>query len=146
MPLWLIYHPEGTFEDASVKRSFSQDITSIYTKAGLPAFYVVVNFIKLRGSDTYIGGHANTGNNPFVRIAIDHIAVRQPDDDAAYRSVRNRIDQILKPYIADKGYDWEFHVGETERRLWRIQGIDPPPFKSEQERVWFEMNKAVAWK
>ncbi|KAM0712703.1 hypothetical protein Q7P35_000150 [Cladosporium inversicolor] len=110
---------------------------------GLPAFYVVVNFIKLAGNDVYIGGRPNT-ETPFIRIVINHIAITQPNTGEAYHRVTTRISQILKPYIADKGYDEEFHVDETERRLWRIQGMDPPPFESEQERVWAAANKAVA--
>lgn len=144
MPLWLIYHPTGTFEDDATKQAFSRDITKMYTNIGLPAFYVVVNFVKLPGNDIYIGGRPNT-SIPFIRVAIDHIAVRTPDSDEAYRGVTERVSNVLKSYIADKGYDWEFHVDETERRLWRIQGLDPPPFKSEQEKVWATANKAMAF-
>ncbi|CCF33378.1 hypothetical protein CH063_05583 [Colletotrichum higginsianum] len=46
MPLWIIYHPEGTFEDDASKEAFSADITKFYTTIGLPAFYVVANFIS----------------------------------------------------------------------------------------------------
>lgn len=144
MPLWLIYHPPGTFEDDATKQAFSRDITKMYTNNGLPAFYVVVNFIKLDGNDTYIGGRPNT-SNPFIRISIDHIAIHAPNTDEAYRGVTDRVSHVLKPHIADKGYDWEFHVDETERRLWRIQGLDPPPFKSEQERMWATANKVIAF-
>ncbi|GAB7326090.1 hypothetical protein MBLNU13_g10114t1 [Cladosporium sp. NU13] len=106
MPLWIIYHPTGTFEDNATKEALSRDITAMYTDRGLPAFYVLVNFIKLAGVDVYIGGRPNI----------------------------------------HKGYDEEFHVDETERRLWRIQGMDPPTFGSEQERLWAAANKAVALK
>lgn len=143
MPLWLIYHPPGTFEDNATKQALSRDITAMYTDRGLPAFYVVVNFIKLAGNDVCIGGRPNT-DIPFIRIVVNHIAITQPNTDEAYHRVTTRISQILKPYIADKGYDEEFHIDETERRLWRIQGMDPPPFESEQERVWATANKAVA--
>lgn len=126
-----------------MQQALSRDITAMYTDRGLPEFYVVVNFIKLAGDDIYIGGRPNTGN-PFIRIVINHIAITQPNTDEAYHRVTTRISQILKPYIADKGYDEEFHVDETERRLWRIQGMDPSPFGSEQERLWAEANKVVA--
>lgn len=145
MPLWIIYHPTGTFEDNATKEALSRDITAIYTDRGLPAFYVLVNFIKLAGVDVYIGGRPNTGN-PFIRIVINHIAITQPNTDEAYHRVTTRINLILKPYIADKGCDEESHVDETERRLWRIQGMDPPTFGSEQERLWAAANKAVALK
>lgn len=99
----------------------------------------------MAGNDVYMGGRPNT-ENPFIRIMINHIAITQPDTDEAYRRVTTRISQILKPYVADKGYDEEFHVDEIERRLRRIQCMDPPPFGSEQERLWVTANKAVAMK
>jgi hypothetical protein len=145
MPLWLIYHPTGTFEDDATKQALSRDITAMYTDRGLPEFYVVVNFIKLDGNEVYVGDRPNT-ETPFIRIVINHIAITQPNTDEAYHRVITRISQILRPYIADKGYDEEYHVDETERRLWRIQGMDPPPFGSEQERLWATANKAVALK
>jgi hypothetical protein len=80
MPLWNIYHPEGTFEDNASKESLSKDITAIYHDgpAALPKFYVIVNFIKLPQNSTYIGGIPNTGT-PFIRLKIDHIAVTLPN-------------------------------------------------------------------
>jgi len=129
MPLWLIYHPTGAFEDDTIKQALSRDITAMYTDRGLPAFYVVVNFIKLTGNDVYIGGRSNTEKR-FIRIVINHIEITQPNTDEAHHRVTTKISQILKPYIADMGYDEEFHVDETERRLWRIQGMDPPPLEA----------------
>ncbi|EKG12659.1 Tautomerase [Macrophomina phaseolina MS6] len=145
MPLWIIYHPPGTFEDDASKEALSKDITKIYAEAGLPAFYVIVNFVKLPTSDTWVGGEPRKAN-PFIRMTIDHIAVRLPNKDQAYYNTTKRIDAALKPHIADKGYDWEYHVDETERRLWKINGLIPPPFKSEEERIWAKENKPVPWK
>ena len=142
MPLWVIYHPSGTFEDNESKQALSKDITANYTSIGLPAFYVIVNFVKLDGNNMYIGGRPNTGK-PFIRISIEHIAVHVPNADEAYRRVCDSIDKALKPHVADKGYDWEYHVDETERRLLRVQGIDPPQWKSEAEKMWVRENKAV---
>ena len=142
MPLWLIYHPKGTFEDNASKQALSEDITKMYTAIGLPKFYVIVNFIKLDGNDTWIGGRPNT-SNPFVRIQVDHIAVRLENDDKVYASVTAGIDRALKPHIADRGYDWEYHVDETERRLWKVQGIDPPQHGSAREKEWAEANKPL---
>ena len=56
MPLWLIYHPTGTFEDNATKQALSRDITAMYTDRGLPAFYVAVNFIKLAGNEKLENG------------------------------------------------------------------------------------------
>lgn len=52
---------------------------------------------------------------------------------------------MLKPHVADKGYDWEYHIDETPRSLWRINGLVAPPFRSLAERKWFEENKASVW-
>jgi phenylpyruvate tautomerase PptA (4-oxalocrotonate tautomerase family) len=146
MPLWNIYHPEGTFEDKESKQALSKDITKIYHEgpAALPKFYVIVNFIKLPQESTYIGGEPNT-STPFIRLKIDQIAVRLPNDDKVYNSMTSRVDAAIKPHIADKGYDWEFHIDETERRLWKVQGFIPPPNKSEGEKLWRDLNKAVPW-
>ncbi|KAI6802862.1 hypothetical protein KC361_g1027 [Hortaea werneckii] len=144
MPLWSIYHPTGTFEDDASREALSKDITKFYTSIGLPPFYVIVNFITLPGNAMWIGGRPNTGN-PFIRLKIDHIAVTLPNEDEAYKRVTANIDAALKPHIADRGYDWEYHVDETERRLWKIQGMYAPPFKSEEEKKWFDANKPLPW-
>lgn len=109
----------------------------------LPAFYVVVNFIKMPENTAWVGGEAVSKERPFIRLAIEHIAVHAPNEDEAYRRTANRVDAAIKPHIADKGYDWEFHIDETERRLWRINGLYPPPFQSEEEKVWSRENRAV---
>ncbi|KAH7357494.1 putative oxalocrotonate tautomerase [Pyrenochaeta sp. MPI-SDFR-AT-0127] len=144
MPLWLIFHPEGTFEELASKRDLTQDITKIYTDIGLPSFYVVVNFIKTSAGDTWVGGEHVT-KKPFIRLVAEHIAVNMPNNDEAYKRVTTRIDQALKPHIADKGYNWEFHVDETERRLWKVNGMIPPAFGSEEEKLWVKENRAVSF-
>jgi hypothetical protein len=144
MPLWQIYHPPGTYEDPATKVAFAEDITKIYTNIGLPAFYVVVNFIPLPKEDILVGGQAIVGK-PFIRIVITQIAVRLPDDDASYNRNTAAIDKVLVPHVADKGYDWEYHVDETERRLWKINGMKPPPWKSEEEKLWAKENRPVPY-
>ncbi|KAJ4408156.1 hypothetical protein N0V91_003504 [Didymella pomorum] len=139
MPLWLIFHPDGTFEDDASKEALCTDVTKIYTGVGLPAFYVVVNFIKMPGNTMWVGGKKLT--KPFIRVAIEHIAVTLPNEDEVYKNTANKIDATLKPHVLDKGYDCEFHVDETERRLWKIQGMFPPPFKSEGEKTWARENR-----
>ncbi|ETS81267.1 hypothetical protein PFICI_06269 [Pestalotiopsis fici W106-1] len=144
MPLWLIYHTDDTFVDNESKAALSRDITKFYTNLSLPAFYVVVNFIKLNGNDMWVGGEPRSGK-PFVRITIDHIAIHVPDDDAIYHRTTARFDELLKPHVADKGYSWEFHVDETERRLWKVNGFIPPAYKSAGEQLWVKENKAVPY-
>ena len=143
MPLWLIFHPDGTFEDDASKEALAADITKIYTGIGLPAFYVITNFIKMSGNTMLVGGKKISPDKPFIRIAIEHIAVNLPNEDNAYKKTANAVDAALKPHVADKGYDWEFHIDETERRLWKINGMFPPEFQGEGERIWREENRAV---
>ncbi|KAA8644985.1 hypothetical protein EYZ11_008715 [Aspergillus tanneri] len=146
MPLWQIYHPPGSFEDDSSRAAFAEDITKIYTSHGLPAFYVVINFIKLDHQDIFVGGKQKTKTEKlFIRLVITHIAVKLPDEDAAFLQMTSRIDQALKPHIIDKGWDFEYHVDETDRRLWKINGIIPPPFRSEEEKIWSRENRPVPY-
>jgi len=56
------------------------------------------------------------------------------------------ISQTLKPYIIDRvELDWELHISETPRDLWRTKGIDPPPAHSDAEKMWVEKNKPVPY-
>jgi hypothetical protein len=125
MPLWLVYHPEGTFTTTGSKQALAADITSIYTAGGLPAFYVVVSFIPLSAGSCFVGGQAPS--KPFIRLTVDHLAVHFVDDKARALRMITKIDQVLKPHIADKGYDWEFSIDETPREFWKINGFIPPP-------------------
>ncbi len=66
-------------------------------------------------------------------------------DAERHRGMTTRIVAALKPHVADRGYDFEFHVDETERNLWMVNGLTPPPFKSEAEKLWFRENRPVEW-
>ncbi|KAK4201942.1 putative oxalocrotonate tautomerase [Triangularia verruculosa] len=146
MPLWLVYHPEGTFSTPEEKKALTTDIIKIYTMAGLPAFYVIVNFIKLTDDNIFIGGeNPSQRDKPFIRLVAEHIAVHVTNDSGREERTIKRIDEALKPHIADKGYDWEWHVDETPRALWKINGLVPPPFGSKAEKEWFDLNKPVSW-
>ncbi|KAE8141912.1 putative oxalocrotonate tautomerase [Aspergillus pseudotamarii] len=146
MPLWQIYHPPGTFTTSTEKAAFAQAITENYTSVGLPAFYVVVQFHQLDPTNVFVGGHPRPETaRPFVRIVIAHIAIRLPDTDAAYDQAASKIDRVLKPHALDKGYDVEYHVDETERRMWKINGLIPPPWKSDAELLWVRENRPVVY-
>ncbi|KAK3358012.1 putative oxalocrotonate tautomerase [Lasiosphaeria hispida] len=134
MPLWLIYHPEGTFT-SDAKEALAAEITSIYTAVGLPAFYVVINFISLPNSSIFVGGRNPPPEKPFIRFSVDHIAVHLGGDVKRQAGITARIETKLKPHIADRGYDYEFHVDETPRELWRINGFIPPPLTSVGRRT-----------
>ncbi len=126
MPLWLVFHPEGTFITPESKQAMAADITTLYTTAGLPAFYVGGNFSTLPHTNIFVGGK-NTQERPFIRFMVDHLAVHFGDDAERKLRVVNKLDALIKPHVADKGYDWEFHIDETPRELWKINGFIPPP-------------------
>lgn len=133
MPHWQIYHTPDAFQDDEHKQILAKAITSNYTREGvaMPAFYVVVNFIQVSHSSHYVGGEqASSRGKPFVRIAIAHIHINLPRDEKAYKSVTDSIDRLLEPHIQDKGYDWEYHIEETERHLWKINGLAPPQVRT----------------
>ena len=129
MPLWLIYHPEGTFPTPEAKQALVSSITSLYTGGGLPAFYVVVQFITQPPSSIFVGGTNPPADKPFIRFAVDHLAVHFSKDDERRLRVMSRLEELIKPHVADKGYDWELSIDETPRELWHINGIAPPPCK-----------------
>jgi hypothetical protein len=42
-----------------------------------------------------------------------------------------KVDEALRPFIAEQGWDWEYSVIETRRDLWKINGMVPPGTASE---------------
>jgi len=118
MPLWKIFHPPSTFTDPETKSSLSKTITKLYSSSGLPAFYVVVLFIPVDPENMYVGGVSRPSPNddktkpgpdsskPFIRVTIEHVARKMPDHEAQKLFIW-AVDRVLKPHIADKGYDWE---------------------------------------
>ncbi|EKG14337.1 hypothetical protein MPH_08517 [Macrophomina phaseolina MS6] len=145
MPFWRIFHPSNTFSTAEERDALSADITKIYTSAGLPAFYVIVIFNEVPAEKIHVGGTSNDkpGQRPFIRIVFENIARRL--DPSVKSRFCSRVDHVLKPHIADKGYDWEYHGLETDRELWRIQGLVPPDRDTEAEKLWVKENKPVPY-
>jgi len=143
MPLWQIYHPPGVFEDEASKAALAADITKIYTGVNLPAFYVVVHFNTIQPSNVFVGGVSKSASadKPFIRIVIKHIAIRLDNNTETYRSTAGMIDNALKEHVYEKGYACEYHVEETERRLWKFDGLIPPEHMSEAHMKWVEENK-----
>ncbi|KAK1908752.1 hypothetical protein P3342_009603 [Pyrenophora teres f. teres] len=157
MPLWLIYHAPSTFTTPQTKQALAASITEIYLAAGLPAFYVNVLFQPVEPTSFYVGGVARpaTGGEdeekkkkkkshqrPFVRITIQHLA-RQLPNDTVRDDFLKKVDAVLKPYIADRGYDWEYTVEELRRDLWKVQGMVPPMPGTEAEKEWVALGEAV---
>ncbi|KAF2471674.1 uncharacterized protein BDR25DRAFT_193697, partial [Lindgomyces ingoldianus] len=144
MPLWIIYHPPTTFTTPSTKSALSQAITKIYTAANLPAFYVNVLFIPIEPNSYYIGGvsRPSASAKPWIRITIQNIARTLPNEEVRDKFL-GRIDEALKPFIEDQGYDWEYSVEETRRDLWKMNGLVPPMPGTKAEAKWAEENRAV---
>lgn len=142
MPFWKIYHTPGTFASTDLKESLSADITNWYTThTGMPAFYVGVVFLTLPDSAFFLGGKPRGAKDPFVRIEVEQIHIRLPDEDAAYKRNIEGLNAMLKPHL--QGVSWEVHVDETDRRLWAIDGILPPAWKSEEEARWREAGRPL---
>ena len=141
MPLWTIYHSPGVFE-ADEKRELAARIADHYERAGLPRFYVMTVFSETRPEDMYVGGEqADAG----VRVVIDHIA-RHSADEVERRRIAYWIKDILEPYLGKHaGVHWEFHADETSEDLWMINGLVPPPARSEAEQAWALANAASAY-
>ncbi|MFA7763258.1 tautomerase family protein [Streptomyces sp. NPDC048723] len=141
MPLWTVHHTPGIFSDAE-KHQLASAIADHYEKVGLPRFYVVTLFQETRPEDFYIGGEPVPVG---VRVVIDHIARRNPDQESRRRTAR-WIRQILQPHLErHAGLPWEFHVDETSADLWMINGLVPPPCGSDAERNWAAQNAATPY-
>jgi phenylpyruvate tautomerase PptA (4-oxalocrotonate tautomerase family) len=140
MPLWNIWHSPNTLNDKE-KELIASQITAMYTSAGLPAFYVNVFFHPLPPSDLYIGGKPRSN---FLRAMVQHIALRfedRKDPVELQKRFLSATDRILAPICKKYGLDWEYHILETPRELWKINGLVPPPFGSSEEKEWFTTNK-----
>jgi phenylpyruvate tautomerase PptA (4-oxalocrotonate tautomerase family) len=135
LPLWTVYHPPGAFSEDD-KAELAGKITDIYG-AMMPRFYVGIVFQTVEPGNLYIGGESN---GKFVRMVMEHIARSFPDIAASRRFI-DRVNAILKPFVADRGYDWEFHIDETPFDYWSINGHYPPKRDTEDERRWREENR-----
>jgi hypothetical protein len=55
------------------------------------------------------------------------------------------VDKVIKPWVGDRGFDWEIAIDETPFDLWSLQGEPPPPFEPIAEKRWVEENRATAY-
>ncbi|MGA5822753.1 tautomerase family protein [Kitasatospora sp. NPDC094028] len=136
MPLWHVYHSPGTYT-APQKKQLATDITEFYARFGLPKFYAVVLFHDVDPESFHIGGEPAPD---AVRIVVEHLA-RHSEDPDLRRRTREALAALLAPHTTDRGLYCEFHVDETPRDLWMIDGLTPPPPLSEAERHWAEENR-----
>ena len=140
MPLWSVHHPPRTYS-AQDKRDLAEAATGYYERVGLPRFYVVVLFHEFDPESFLVGGEP-TGST--VRIVIEHIA-RHSSSPESRRRIGETIDSVVAPFTTERGLDVEFHVDETPRDLWMINGLWPPPSGSDAEQRWVEQNRPVPY-
>ncbi|KAL1638563.1 hypothetical protein SLS58_008776 [Diplodia intermedia] len=138
MPLWLFTHSTGTFSNEE-KEGLAKEITRLYTKIGLPAFYVNTQFFE-RGPYNIFRGGKSPGK--FTTITIYHVA-RYFQNEAERDLFLEKVDLILNPVLKPKGMDWEYFIQEAPREYWKINGIIPPPTGSELEKKWLAANRPV---
>jgi hypothetical protein len=106
----------------------------------LPRFYVSVAFHELSKDSFFIGGKPT---NDFVRIWIDQIARRTAPERRPWWL--ERVNNMLNPFVHDRGYRWEIHIDETPIDFWTIQGMKPPDPGSEAEKRWAKENRPSAY-
>jgi phenylpyruvate tautomerase PptA (4-oxalocrotonate tautomerase family) len=140
MPLWKVYAPIGAYSDED-KQAMSETITSVYAQIPIPKFYVVTVFEEVADGDLFVGG---VKHSRFVRFRVDHMARTLPGPILREWWVRT-MDQTLKPWVGDRGFDWEITMDESPSDLWSLQGEIPPPFESIAEKRWVGENRASSY-
>jgi phenylpyruvate tautomerase PptA (4-oxalocrotonate tautomerase family) len=138
MPLHRFYYAQGLFS-AQDKQEIAQRITKIYTGYNLPAFYVDVIFIEVPEDSIFISGKPAP---KFVRVVSQHLA-RTMASYEVKQEVLDGLEAAFGPYVKDRGLNWEIHIEEHERDLWRTQGINPPMPNTDAEKLWVKENKAI---
>ena len=138
MPLWKIQHSPNLFS-LSEKETISKAATSLYKSIGLPAFYVQVVFSEVPPESLFVGGDAHT---KYANIEVHHIArsVRGAENKKVFL---DNVDAIFTRLFEKKGMSWEYFVSESERDMWKINGIYPPDAGSALEKKWAELNRPV---
>ena len=162
MPLWKMYVPKGAYL-AEEMEDLGNRITDIYSGPSamenwgfvFPRFYTSVIFHEVEKGKFLIGGEPR---DQFIQIEVVHIAggmegdSRTPNEQAAERmgisetEVMEKFFQIavyptLKPYIQDRGYEWEISIENAPAHSWRIDGLIAPPADSVAHKRWTEENK-----
>jgi phenylpyruvate tautomerase PptA (4-oxalocrotonate tautomerase family) len=154
MPLWQLFTPENAYtreEKADMAKKIVDIYSSDFSQENfgfvLPKFYTSVIFHEIEADDFYVGGEPR---NQFVQIEVVHIA-RTVETSAAKvgitpeESLRRyfaRMAEVLKPYIADRGYEVEFHAEPAPFETWQIDGMVPPEPWSEDELRWAKDNRS----
>jgi phenylpyruvate tautomerase PptA (4-oxalocrotonate tautomerase family) len=138
MPMWQIFHPKDAYTEED-RRNLSERITAIYAAIPIPRFYVVVVFQELPAAAFYVGGKPRAN---FVRFKVDQMARTLPNEIVREWWMR-RVEEIIAPYVTQRGFESEVQIDEPGRELWTMNGAAPPPFESIAEKRWVEANKVL---
>jgi phenylpyruvate tautomerase PptA (4-oxalocrotonate tautomerase family) len=141
MPLLRFYLAPNLLSPAE-KHELAKKITDFYrSRSPMPAFYIDVIYIEVPPDSIYIGGEES---GDFIRLCIEHIYMNFPNE-VRQLSYLDGLDKILTPTFQSKGLRWEYHINNTPRELWKVQGLVPPPFGSSAEQVWMKENRATPY-
>lgn len=124
---------------------------------------MIVLFVPLPDDYVFVGGRSDERGNadpnekPMIRLCFDHIARSLAEDGTAdiffslvwsdvfqnglFVLTLQKVDKALKPYVADKGYEWEYHVVESPREYSKVNGLPLPPIGSDVEKLWAKENR-----
>ena len=135
MPFWQIFHPVDAYslED---KKKFAGRIVDLYTR--VPRFYVVTLFEPIP-ADSWLRRADSSRSEDSVRVKIDQMARTVPGPVLREWWMR-RVEEVVAPYVRDRGFDWEIQIAEPPADLWTLQGVIPPPFESIAEKRWVKEN------
>ena len=123
---------------AQDKKKFAEQVTAMYSRIPIPKFYVVMIFEEVVADSVYVGG---VSYGTFVRLKLEHMARTLPGPVVREWWVKT-VDQLIAPYVKDRGFDWEVTIDEVPADLWSLQGEIPPPFESHAEKRWVKENRA----
>ena len=112
MPLWKVYHPVGAYS-AQDKKEFAEQVTAMYSRIPIPKFYVVMIFEEVAADSVYVGG---VSHGKFVRLKLEHMARTLPGPVVREWWVK-AVDQLIAPFVRDRGYDWEVTIDEVPADL-----------------------------
>jgi Putative oxalocrotonate tautomerase enzyme len=75
---------------------------------------------------------------------IEHVAGRleRSEEQQHFLSIVN---DVIPPFVRDKGFDWEFQIDETPIELWSVQGFVPPPAPSAALQRWARENRPTPY-
>jgi phenylpyruvate tautomerase PptA (4-oxalocrotonate tautomerase family) len=137
MPLWTVYHPVDIWSEED-RTELAGKITDIYAQI-MPRFYVGVVFQPIPADSFYVGG---AKADKFVRFVVEHIARAFPDRDRSRRFI-DKVNEVIAPFVKDRGLDWELHIDETPFDYWSINGHYPPRGGTEDEKSWRSENRPL---